>query len=346
MADFKCAHRPRAFRFPYDHGSHPDFKTEWWYVTGNLRSTGGRRWGFQITIFRQGLMRTGARDENPWKATNLYLLNTAISDIKRDRFLYFRDLARAGPGICGAKIGILDVWMKTARMAMNKNMLYLSYKGSTFSLHLSCRPLLPPSLNGDQGLSRKGPRPCQATYYYSLPALKTEGTLQTPEGRFVVSGISWFDHEFGTNQLAPDQAGWDWVSLHLSDGSHLMIYRIRKTNGNIEPASSATFIGPGGKPTCLYADQFQLVPLPSSESTIYGIRYSLKWQLEIFSLRLKLTLSPWMKTQAWPGNKKGGIPYWEGAINVKGLKDGNLITGEDTWSSRDMGKECLGIRIL
>ncbi len=335
---FAYAIRPRTFRFPFDHGSHPDFKTEWWYVTGNLRSVGGRRWGFQITIFRNAILPPGHKGKNRWKVRNLYLLNTAISDIKRDRFLYFRDFARAGPGICGAKTGSMDVWMKTARMTMNKNKLYLSFKGETFSLQLICLPLLPPVLNGKNGLSQKGPRPGQATYYYSLPSLKTCGTIKTQEGSFQVTGISWFDHEFGTSQLAPDQAGWDWVSLHLSDGSHLMVYRIRKTNGNIEPTSSATYIGPNGKPTCLYANQFRFIPLPGGESLVHGILYPLKWKLEIFHLNLKLILSPWMKSQAWPGKKEGEIPYWEGAIQAYGRRGKIPVSGEGYLELTGYGK--------
>ncbi len=327
-ADFKCVDKPRVFRFPYDHGSHPDFKTEWWYVTGNLRSAKGRRWGFQITIFRQGLMRTGAGDENPWKATNLYMLNVAISDIKRNRFLWFRDIGRAGPGICGAKIGMMDVWMKTARMVLKGDRLLLTYKGDAFSLHMSCRPLIPPILNGDRGLSRKGPQPCQATYYYSLPALKTEGTIQTPEGRFTVLGISWFDHEFGSSRLSPDQAGWDWVSLHLSDGSHLMVYQIRRRDGTTEAASSATFIRPNGTGVHLGADRFRLTPLPGSESVAAGVRYPLRWKVKLIPLDLELTLAPWMKDQAWPGGGAGKIPYWEGAIEAEGVKGGQRVSGE------------------
>lgn len=335
---FAYAIRPRTFRFPRDHGSHPAFKTEWWYVTGNLRSTGGRRWGFQITIFRNAIIPPGSKDKNRWKVKNLYLLNAAVSDIRRDRFLYFRDLARAGPGICGAKIGSMDVWMKTARITMKGKRLYLTFKGATFSFSLACLSLLPPVLNGNRGLSQKGPKPGQATYYYSLPALKTRGNLQTPEGSFQVTGISWFDHEFGTSQLGPDQTGWDWVSLHLSDGSHLMVYRIRKTSGTIEPTSSATFIEPDGKPTCLYADKFSLVPLPSGESLIHGIRYPLKWQLEITPLRLKLTLSPWMKAQAWLGDRKGGIPYWEGAIQAHGQRGEKPVSGEGYLELTGYGK--------
>ena len=326
--DFKYADKPRVFRFPFDHGNHPAFKTEWWYVTGNLRSAKGRKWGFQTTIFRQGLFRTRAGNKNPWKAADIYMVNNAISDIRENRFLWFRDIGRAGPGICGAKIGMMDVWMKTSRIFMSHNDLSLDFRGNTFGFHLTCHPLTPPILNGKLGLSRKGSLPGQATYYYSLPALKTKGTLKTPGGQFSVTGISWFDHEFGSSQLAPDQAGWDWVSLHLSDGSHLMVYRIRRRDGTTDTASSATFIRPDGSVVHLASGRFLLNPLPGSEGVVGGVSYPLKWKVKLIPLHLELTLSPYMKDQAWPGGGAGEIPYWEGAIEAEGTKGGQRISGE------------------
>lgn len=335
--EFKRALYPRTFRFPHDHGNHPAFQTEWWYITGNLRSKKERRWGYQFTLFRQGLSPSRGKKKNPWRARSLYMLHAAISDIKNKRFYHIKDIGRAGPGICGVKTGGLDVWMKTAHLKQEEKAWVLNFRGSRFSFHLILTPGLPPILHGNHGLSQKGPRPGQATYYYSIPVLKTRGTLHTPEGIFQVTGTSWFDHEFGTNQLSSDQAGWDWFALHLSDHSHLMVYRIRKKNGTREPTSSATYIDKDGKDTHLTAEQFRLIPLKKGRHVVGGVSYPLIWKLVVPSLKLTCVLTPQMKSQVWPDDKRN-IPYWEGAIDISGVKNGHSLTGEGYMELTGYGK--------
>ena len=240
-AAWEQALAPHSFNFPADHGSHPGYQTEWWYLTGQLRSADGREFGYQFTIFRQGVNEeVGLNPANPWEIRDLYILHTAVSDIAAQKFHQHQDISRAGPGLAGAAVGRLETWLKGSRLTFNQASGELDLTATTpgFSLELTIKPGYPPILNGDQGLSAKGPRPGQASQYYSWPQLESRGRLKLADTTLDVDGRSWLDREFATNQLGPEQAGWDWFALNFADGTAVMLYRMRLQNGGQDPASS------------------------------------------------------------------------------------------------------------
>ncbi|MBI2821714.1 MAG: carotenoid 1,2-hydratase, partial [Acidobacteria bacterium] len=244
--DYRRALAGYIFEFPRDHGAHPDFKLEWWYYTGHLESETGRRFGYELVFFRSGTDRDYANPSR-WKIRNLYMAHFAVTDIASRRFRYFEKLNRSGPGIAGAETASLRVWNENWSARLQDGAMRLRAAAGGVELALELRPQKPPVIHGRDGISRKGAGPGQASHYYSLTRLKSQGTV-TVDGRvFQVMGQSWMDHEFGTNQLAPEQVGWDWFSLQLESGEELMLYRLRHRDGSIDPHSSGTMVLSTGK---------------------------------------------------------------------------------------------------
>lgn len=289
------ADRPREWSFPRDHGAHPAYATEWWYFTGNLRDASARRYGYQLTIFRVGLRREAADPTNPWSVRDVYLGHFALTEVERGRFRYDDCASRTGPGLAGASTEDLDVWVLDWRSVRDGGggAIRLHARTRRMAIDLALTPRKPVVLHGDGGRSRKGPRPSQASYYASLTDLATEGRIRTEAGGegVPVTGTSWFDHEFGSNQLAADQQGWDWFSLHLSDGRDLMLYRLRRTDGTTEPASSGTLVGPDGTARHLPREAFVAEPLDHWTSPRTGARYPTRWRVRVPSAGIDLTVA-------------------------------------------------------
>lgn len=360
------AKAPRPLAFPADHGQHPAFQTEWWYVTGNLDAADGRSFGYQFTIFRQGISRN-PHSGNPWSVRDLYIFHGSLSDFSTGRYHSFQDISRAGPGLAGAAADTLDTFTKAQRLRRRPDgRLALACRTADYALELELTPTFPtPVLHGEEGLSRKGAEPGQASYYYSLPRLATAGMLIIPEGKepsddgtsavnegkatagggktvtvnrttadkeisaaggvkTAVSGLSWYDHEFATNQLGPDQQGWDWVSLHLDDGTCLMLYQMRLTNGGTDPASSGTFIAADGTYNHLERKDFRFEPRNGtwiSEPT--GAHYPLRRHIVVDRpVQLRLELGPRFEAQEQDARDTTGAAYWEGGVTVRGTTGG------------------------
>ena len=241
---WRQATAPREWKFPRDHGAHPAYRTEWWYFTGNLHDGQGNAFGYQLTFFRQGIRLHAADPADPWSVRDLYLAHFSVTDVAKKRFIFDEAVSRTGPGLAGARENGLDVRLLGWSARMKGGAVLLWARGSTAWLALELAPQKPPVIHGEKGLSRKGPLPGQASYYATCTDLKTTGVLKTESSAVPVrvKGVSWFDHEFGSNQLAAEQAGWDWFSLHLSDGKDLMLYFLRRNDGAIEPASSGTMV--------------------------------------------------------------------------------------------------------
>lgn len=320
---------PRAWAFPRDHGAHPAYRTEWWYFTGTLADAGGRRFGYQLTFFRQGVSVEPRQPSNPWSVRDLYLAHLAVTDASSGTFRYLDRASRAGPGLAGAAASGLDVWLLdwSARADARGAVRLRAGKGD-LGLELDLVPRKPVVLHGDRGLSRKGPGPGQASHYASLTDLATRGRLRLGGASVEVTGTSWFDQEFGSNQLSAGQAGWDWVSLHLSDRRDLMVYVLRRTDGTLEASSSGTLVEADGSARPLRLGDFALTALDRWRSPRSGGRYPSRWRLRVPSAGIDLTFSPWVADQELVTAGSTGVTYWEGAVGGRGASSGRPATCE------------------
>lgn len=327
--DWAQAMGARAWAFPRDHGAHPEYRTEWWYFTGTLADAAGRRYGYQLTFFRQGVAFEALQPENPWSVRDLYLAHLALTDASGGSFRFVDRASRAGPGLAGAKVGGLDTWVLGWSARAEGGVIRLKAEAQGLDLELDLSPRKPVVLHGNGGLSRKGPRPGQASYYASLTDLDTRGRLRTGGDAWVpVTGTSWFDQEFGSNQLSADHAGWDWVSLHLSDRRDLMVYLLRRADGTLEPASSGTLVEPDGSTRHLPLSALRLTALSTWTSPRSGGRYPSRWRLEVPSAGIDLELSPWVADQELSTEGSTGVTYWEGAVGGRGRSAGAVVTCE------------------
>ena len=328
--EWKEALGPRPWSFPRDHGSHPEYRTEWWYFTGNLADPRERRYGYQLTFFRYGLARQAARPANAWSIRDVYLAHFALTDAAENAFHHAERVSRPGPGLAGAAEGGMDVRVLNWSAAMRGGRIDLAASKEGMSLALRLAPAKPPVLHGRQGLSKKGPGAAEASYYYSLTALGTEGTIRTPgmAAPATVHGTSWFDQEFGSNQLTGDQAGWDWFALHLGDGRDLMIYKLRKKDLSVEKESSGTLVEPGGTSRQISLSDIQIDVLGHWKSQKTKGKYPAGWRIRIPSARIDVTVKPLIPDQELANTVSAGITYWEGAVGGTGTSKGKSVKTE------------------
>ncbi|OPY62901.1 MAG: Hydroxyneurosporene synthase (CrtC) [Syntrophorhabdus sp. PtaU1.Bin002] len=321
--EWKQAVTPWQWVFPRDHGQHPEYRTEWWYFTGNLSDSQKRRYGYQLTFFRQAIASSPLRPHNPWSVRDVYLAHFALTDVSGKRFRHYDRASRTGPGLAGADKDSMNVWTLNWSARMKKNGIHLEARQGDATLKLDLRPRKPIVFHGEKGRSRKGPQEGQSSYYYSLTDLETTGTIKTPWSReeIRVEGTSWFDHEFGSNQLTRDQVGWDWFGLHLSDGRDLMVYFLRKSDGSIEAASSGTIIEKDGTTQHLNAADIRMDVLDRWTSPRSGAKYPSTWQLRIPAARIDITLAPLVTDQELTTTASTGITYWEGAVAGHGTSE-------------------------
>jgi predicted secreted hydrolase len=321
---------PRKWSFPRDFGAHPEYRTEWWYFTGNLKDSDGKRYGYQLTFFRQGLRTQLPPSPNAWDLRDIYLAHFAMTDVAGDRFRAVDRLSRAGPGLAGASPEGMKTWVLNWSAMMEGSVIRLEARDSEMELRLRLAPRKPPVIHGADGFSRKGPSSGQASYYVSLTDLETRGSVRLPRSRAAVEvrGVSWFDQEFGSNQLTPDQKGWDWFSLHLSDGRDLMIYFLRLKDGSVEPASSGTLVAADGSTRHLKLSDISLTVLDRWKSPRSGGEYPSRWRIRIPSAGIDLTVAPLVPDQELQTEGSTGITYWEGAVAGEGRPGAVPVTGE------------------
>ncbi len=327
-AEFRMALPGYTFAFPRDHASHDEYRTEWWYYTGHLRTGSGEAYGYQLTFFRSGL--AGAR-ANPsrWAASNLYLAHFAVSDIRRRAFTYFERLGRAGPAGSGAGASATDlhVWIGDWDVSGDGTTQRLRAREGGFALALRLLSRKPPVIHGENGVSQKGAGRGQASHYYSMTRLATEGTLTVRDQSMPVTGSSWMDHEFGSTQLDPDQVGWDWFGLQFEDGSELMLYVIRKTDGRPDPHSAGTFVGAGGRTLRLKQADFGVEVLDRWKSPRDPGIYPIAWRLRAPEIGLDVTVRAAFPDQELDTRKSTRVTYWEGAVFAEGAVSGRPLAG-------------------
>ncbi|MBF0456115.1 MAG: carotenoid 1,2-hydratase [Magnetococcales bacterium] len=331
QSGFHQAIQPRLFQFPADHGPHPTFKQEWWYVTGNVSSEQPKRdFGFQWTLFRVGLTATPPLRPSAWATSEIYMGHLAVTDIQSDQFYPAQKLARPALQMAGAQANPFRAWIENWQLVQkggepNKPILQLSAQTDLISLELTLEAIKEVVLQGDQGLSQKNSQPGNASYYYSLPRLKSTGTLAIKGQTFTVNGLSWMDREWSTSALAADQVGWDWFSLHLSDGSDLIYYQIRNQEGKADPVSQGALIDSDGNKRVIRASDIQLTVLNHWTSPTSHSVYPSGWKLVVPGLNLSLILTPAIKNQEL---NQTLVTYWEGAVTVDGVYDGKKIGGK------------------
>ncbi len=317
--EWRQATAARSWEFPRDHGAHQDYRTEWWYFTGNLKDDRGNAFGYELTFFRRGITHKAPNASNVWSLRDLYLAHFAVTDVARKRFAFDEAISRKGPGLAHAGEKGLDVRLLGWSATMAGAKILLRAQGRAGRLALELVPQKPPVLNGENGLSRKGGLPGQASYYASCSNLKTTGTLAMPSsaGPAAVSGTSWFDHEFGSNELSAEQTGWDWFGLHLSDGKDLMLYFLRRSDGAIEPASSGTIVDKRGKSRHLRLGAISLKRLGSWKSPKSGAVYPSRWRIGIPDEGIDLILSPFSPTRSWQHPFQRGSPIGRGPSRAR-----------------------------
>ena len=318
----------REFAFPADHGAHPAFRTEWWYVTGWLRDAGGRPMGFQVTFFRT---RPRVDPANPSKFAphEVLFAHAALSDPSTGRLLHGERAARAGFGLAGAATGDAAVRIRDWRFArMPSGRFTTQVATGDFALSLNFRSTQPPLLEGDRGHSRKGPRPEQASYYYSVPHMAVSGTVRRAGHDVAVTGEAWLDREWSSDYLAPDAQGWDWTGLNLDDGSALMAFRIRRKGGGTIWAGGSLRYRDGRIFRFAPRDvRFQPRRWWTSRAT--GARYPVE---QLLSVRLpegvrRFPLKPLFAAQELDTRGTGLPVYWEGAVSTKGGRGYLELTG-------------------
>jgi predicted secreted hydrolase len=319
----------RKLSFPADHFSHPDFKTEWWYYTGHLETQRGRRYGYQVTFFRFGLRdrQQENKSERPVFFTDLYMAHFALSDIARTRFFFRERINRGHGGKAGAATDRYLVWNEDWKVEGNDVTHFIEVNDRGTALRLQLAPLKPPALHGQGGLSQKGEGEGRASYYYSLTRLKTAGELTVDGKKEAVAGLSWMDHEFGSNQLREDQVGWDWFSIQLDNQTEIMLYLIRHKDGSPDPFSSGTFVQTDGTTRRLGLKDFRIEVLDKWKSPKSGGHYPMKWKVTIPAQQIALEIVPAFREQELITDRSTRVTYWEGAVGVSGTVRGKPMAG-------------------
>ncbi len=321
---FERALAPRPLSFPRDHGPHPAFQTEWWYYTGNL-DAGGRHFGFQLTFFRSGLTPAPAERQSAWGADSIYMAHLALSDVEAGRFYAYERFSRGAAGLAGASGEpfrvFLEDWSVAGEGPEGMTMRLKAAEGDV-AIDLTLASTKPVVLQGDRGLSQKGPEAGNASYYYSLTRMATTGAVTVAGERHPVAGLAWMDHEWGSGFLARDAAGWDWVSVQLDDGHDLMVAQVRREAG--APVSFGVLVSPDGASTLLEPAAIGLAPLATWRSPRSGASYPSGWRLSSPDGGFELELQPYLKDQELPLS----IIYWEGAVSAVGTLDGRNVRGD------------------
>ncbi len=323
LADASSPYPPvvegRVLEFPADTGAHPDFRNEWWYVTGWLTDEDGVERGFQVTFFR---VRTRVGEQNPsrFAPRQLILAHAAVADPAEGRLLHAERAERALDPLAGVERGRTHAWARDWSLEWRDGRYETRVEAEEFEFDLRLVPPGPPVLNGERGFSRKAPDPKHASYYYSRPQLEVEGALTLHGQAKRVRGRAWLDHEWSTETLPEDARGWDWIGINLNEGGSLMAFRMRDPQGR--PLWTAgTLTSGNGQPRTLAPDQVEFLPGRRWRSPRTGAEYPVEWNLVIDGRRLQL--APLMDDQELDSRRSTGAVYWEGAVRL--LENGREI---------------------
>jgi predicted secreted hydrolase len=306
VAQYRLAVPGYQFSFPRDHFNHPEFQTEWWYYTGNLKDSRGRELGFELTFFRQAVDRQ--TPESTWAVRDVYLAHLALTDISGRAFYHAERLNRPGPGLAGVDEAQGRVWNGNWQVKwLAPDTISLTAIDDRFSLNLKLVSRKPPVIHGENGISRKAKGEGRASHYVSLTRLEVSGSVKLNNETRQVTGQAWMDHEFFTHQLDKEQIGWDWMSLQLNDGRELMVFQLRRADGTIDPYSSGTLVERNGA-----SRRVAVKMTPQRRWTVYPV----EWLVEAAGLKLQVKTK---FDQQELVSKQPQMPtYWEGAVAVTG----------------------------
>ncbi len=321
LQGYARATAPRPFEFPDDHGSHPEFRSEWWYVTGNLRNTDGEAFGYQITFFRFAASPEAAPRRSNWGTNQTWMAHLALSDIgakthhKEERF------ARGAAGLAGVRLHPFRVWLEDWEMSGADDFpWHIRANAEDFALDLELKPQKPIVLQGDRGLSQKSREPGNASYYYSITRLQTRGSIRVGDRKHPVTGLSWLDREWSTSALGENQAGWDWFSLQLDDGRDLMFYQLRRKDGSRDSTSRGVLVAADGVYDRLNFDDVRLEPEDYWEGPS-GTTYPIGWRMRVPNRGID-----WRIRAAFPAQLMDlAVRYWEGSVQVNDTRSGQPI---------------------
>ncbi|MBE0698927.1 MAG: carotenoid 1,2-hydratase, partial [Anaerolineaceae bacterium] len=325
--DYERVTGPRPLVLPRDLGPHPDFLTEWWYYTGNLAAEDGRRFGYQLTFFRRALQPPAdrIRRSSNFAVEQVYMAHLAVTDVTEGKFHAFERFERGSAGLAGASGDPLyQVWLRdwsVEQVSENEYRLQATQDGLSLDLRLVDQKGL--VLQGDRGYSQKGSDPGNASIYYSQTRLETSGTLNLDGGTYSLKGLSWLDREISTSALSKGQVGWDWFALQLDDGSELMVYVLRRSDGTPDVFSKGTLIQPDGKTISLAREDFQIQTKATWLSPHSSANYPSEWTVKIPSKDLFLQVKPLLADQ----ELNLSFTYWEGAVEVLGTHAGVPVSG-------------------
>ena len=324
VAQYKQAAPGYQYEFPRDYFNHPDYRTEWWYYTGNLISTDGRRYGFELTFFRQSV--APAASGSPWHVGDLYMAHLALTDISRQRFYHDERLNRAGPGIAGIDQQTGLIWNGNWQVQIAGSQQKLRAVNGQFAIQLDLASAKQPVIHGRDGISRKAAGEGHASHYISLTRLQASGNLTLDNKNIAVQGSAWMDHEFFSDAMAENESGWDWLSLQLDDRSEIMLYRLRHKDGTVDPYSSGTYIDANGHAEFLAAGDFAMTPeeqvwtSPDSRAT-----YPIRWRVAIPGHGFVAVITTPVAKQEI--TSRFGPTYWEGSIDVSGTHGAAPVRG-------------------
>jgi len=324
--EFERALPGRSFSFPRDHYSHPEFRTEWWYYTGHVGSRDGKSFGYQLTFFRTGLRRERS-SQSRWALKSLFFAHFAMTNEGEKGFTFREKISRGALGQAGAATDRLHVWVEDWILKGDGPDHLLEARDPSMAIRFRLTPLKPPVVNGINGVSQKAEGVGNASHYYSITRMKTSGELTIKGKVLTVEGISWMDHEFGTNQLQTYQVGWDWFSIQMENNTELMLYVIRHRDGNPDPYSSGTFIYPDGSSRHIRLEEFDIRALKTWKSRKTGARYPARWKVRISGLEIDLTVTPTVADQELTTRESTRVTYWEGSVRVNGTYQGKPISG-------------------
>ncbi|NIP31719.1 MAG: hypothetical protein GTO02_19735 [Candidatus Dadabacteria bacterium] len=317
---FRKAIEPYDWSFPKDHGSHPDFLTEWWYFTGHLESD-NQVFGFELTTFRFSNKLTH-KFKSKWASDQIYLTHFTITDEKNNKFYKYELVNRNFFDFAGSSENGLNTWNGNYKMMLNGDKFKIIAKNEESELILDLTQESKIMLNGKSGLSQKGAKPGDASYYYSIPILKGSGKLKIQNDVFNIKHASvWMDREFFSIEES-ENSGWDWFSIQFDDGSVLMLYQIRDKEGKQTQFSSGTFLNTDGKQILLEHKDFELKRLDYWKSPKTNKKYPLKWRIIIPELNINITITPTMKNQELVLKELLDMTYWEGRCLVSGSHSG------------------------
>jgi predicted secreted hydrolase len=328
-AEWRVAEPGYSYAFPQDHYGHRDFKTEWWYFTGHLDTRDGREFGYQLTFFRQGVLAPGTEKDvtSRFVSRAFYFAHFAVTDLKDERFRFAQKLSRGAFGEAGDGVDNREervAWIDDWEFVRKGDGFTAMAKMDGIELELDFESLKAPVINGANGISQKSAGEGNASHYYSMTRLATRGTLTLDGEAMAVTGESWFDREWGSSQLGEEQVGWDWFSLQFTDGSELMIYRLRKENGETDEFSGGVLVEADGSTSQLTARDFAVAPEATWKSEETGANYPISWRLAIPSKDITLEVRARLEGQELSFSP---VSYWEGMVGVTGRRKGKALEG-------------------